>query len=261
MKGMVGGAIIFLLGMVALGEEPPSWLADVVFIQGGPFRMGSPENTPGLAPTSREVASFWMGRHEVTVEEFARYVNKAGISNFASCLDLSLKNGHYFPRWFRAHRPVSGVSFTDAQNYCDWLSKQTGRPVRLPTEAEWEYAARGGIERARFPWGWGDPTGRACFKKRSFDRVGSYAPNPFGLYDMAGNVYEWCVADSESPPEQAVARGGSWAEQDARYLRVFHRAWFPETYRDADVGFRILIPFSESATPEEQKATIAGKTP
>ena len=126
----------------------------------------------------------------------------------------------------------------DAADYCRWLSEKSGETVRLPTEEEWEFAARGGIRRARYPWGWGSPDGRACYGARAVRRVASFQANPFGLYDMAGNVFEWC---GPAVGEQAPARGGSWAEKDPKFLRVFHRVLFPRDYRDADVGFRVVV--------------------
>ncbi|HBA83394.1 MAG TPA: hypothetical protein DCZ95_04785 [Verrucomicrobia bacterium] len=235
-------AVFWLGSGLAFGEDFPGLLRDMVWVPGGVFRMGSPESESSPIRDHCQVPAFWMGRHEVTVEEYAAFLNDAGRTNSMLCNDLSLRAGRYRPRWFRARRPVSGVSFADATAYGDWLSRKTGWPVRLPTEMEWEYAARGGIAKARYPWGWGEPAERACFDESSARRVGAYEPNPFGLYDMAGNVFEWCRAEGDRPAGQALARGGSWAEWDARCLRVFHRIWFPETYRDADVGFRIMIP-------------------
>ena len=105
----------------------------------------------------------------------------------------------------RERHPVTLVGFEDAAAYCAWLAGKTGKPVRLPTEAEWERAARGGLEGKRYPWGDTLDAGRAHFlpqpgvkAERGTAPVGSYPPNAFDLHDMAGNVWEW-VSDWYSP--------------------------------------------------------------
>ena len=233
------GSAIFFQGLEnfaadfpTLGKNGP---AD---IPGGAFTFGSREGGADEQPREVEVAGFRMGRCEVTVAEFVEYLNGSGATNWPGSPQISARDGRYSARWFRGREPVAFVSVDDAEDYCRWLSEKTGEPVRLPTEAEWEYAARGGIRRARFPWGWGDPRGRACYAAKAPRKIGSFEPNAFGLYDMAGNVFEWC-----KPAEggQAPARGGSWAERDPAFLRVFHRVLFPREYRDADVGFRVAV--------------------
>ncbi|MFH0953218.1 MAG: SUMF1/EgtB/PvdO family nonheme iron enzyme [Verrucomicrobiota bacterium] len=214
----------------------------LVRVPGGAFRMGSREGDAEAQPHEAAVNDFWMGRCEVTVGEYAEYLNSATPATAPATGQLAFRAGRYVPRWGTRDKPVTHVSYDDAAAYCRWLGRRDNRAVRLPAESEWEYAARGGIARARYPWGWGDPAGRACCCGRGPRRVGSFEPNPFGLYDMAGNVFEWCAADAGSCTSgEAVARGGSWAERDTRFLRVFHRARFRRDYRDADVGFRILV--------------------
>ncbi len=216
------------------------WNNRLVSIRGGTFRMGSREGRDDAAPRDVTVGDFDLGRFEVTVDEFAEYLNSTAATQCPSP-QLALRSGRWAARWRQGNRPAAFVSAVDAEAYCRWLSARSGRTVRLPTEAEWEYAARGGIPRARYPWGWGDPAGRAQFNATSSAAVGSFDPNPFGLYDMAGNVFEWCVRSGDGSAGRWPARGGSWAERDPKLLRVFERTWFAADYRDADAGFRILV--------------------
>ena len=141
-------------------------------------------------------------------------------------------------------RPVVGVSWHTAQAYVRWLSSKTVQTWRLPTEAEWEYAARGGLD-ARYPWGDDPPMGRAncrgCgdeFSGRKTAPVGSYPANDYGLHDMAGNVSEW-VEDmyEDSTFDSRVIRGGSWFIE-RKYLRPADRGGLSSP-GSRDIGFRV----------------------
>ena len=161
----------------------------------------------------------------------------------------------------RARHPVALITFADALAYCAWLATRLGVAVRLPTEAEWERAARGNLDGRRYPWGDDIDPSRANFlpdpglkRYRGTRPVGSYAPNAFGLYDMTGNVWEW-VADWYAPdayrmgprqnprgPEEGtlrIVRGGSWVTHDVSQLRCAHRHKVPADTYAYSIGFRV----------------------
>ncbi|MBP7828310.1 MAG: SUMF1/EgtB/PvdO family nonheme iron enzyme [Kiritimatiellae bacterium] len=232
--GLVGGVV--KAGDRAAGAPP------LAAIPAGRFVMGGREAEPPQERREVEVPAFRMGLHEVTVREWVAWLNTPGAAGYPGSPQIVRRGDRFRPARGQARRPAAWVSLADAQAYCGWLSERTRLRVRLPTEAEWERAARGGLEGARYPWGWGAPEGRACFAAKEAREVGSYPPNPYGLRDMAGNVFEWCAPD---PAGGAFARGGSWAENDPRFLRVYNRVSFPAGYRDADVGFRIVVEQDE----------------
>jgi formylglycine-generating enzyme len=162
----------------------------------------------------------------------------------------------------RGTHPVALVTYVDAVAYCAWLAGELQRPVRLPTEAEWERAARGELDARHYPWGDDIDPSRANFlpdptlKRHCSTRpVGSYPPNGLNLYDMAGNVWEW-VADWYRPdayrdsdvrnprgPQSGalrVVRGGSWVTHDVAQLRCAHRHKVPTDTYAYSIGFRVV---------------------
>lgn len=203
------------------------------------------------------VRSFAMGRYEVTFADWDACTTAGG------CTSIVRDQG-----WGRERRPVFNVSWSDAQQYARWLSSQTGAHYRLPSEAEWEYAARGGTTTRRY---WGDAIGRGhanCFdcgyEEKRTAPVGSFSPNPFGLYDMIGNVTEWtedCWNENyDGAPTDGsawilgdctsrVARGGSWRSNaqfswqhersNKRDLRAGHRGQVDKGFRTDSLGFRV----------------------
>jgi formylglycine-generating enzyme required for sulfatase activity len=157
--------------------------------------------------------------------------------------------------------PVTLVTHADALAYCVWLAARLGRPVRLPSEAEWERAARGGIEGRRYPWGDDIDPSRSNFlpdaalkRMRGTRPVGTFPANGFGLHDMAGNVWEW-VADWYEPAAYAsqgnvnpvgpvtgsmrLLRGGSWVTHDTLQLRCAYRHKVPPDTYAYSIGFRV----------------------
>jgi formylglycine-generating enzyme len=250
-------------------------------IPAGDFLMGAAEAGADERPVHRVyVSEFLIGRFPVTVEEYARFVRATGhpapgvreLPAIASgARDVSFRElaapfvwrGGEPPSGFGGH-PVVLVSYDDAQAYCRWLSEATGDAFRLPTEAEWEKAARGGLDGHPYPWGSDLDPSKANYladssaKRSSGTRpTGTYAPNGYGLYDVAGNVWEW-VSDWYAPDYYAdsadrdprgpegghlrVLRGGSWVCDDASMLRCAHRHTAPADTYAYSIGFRIVRP-------------------
>jgi formylglycine-generating enzyme required for sulfatase activity len=167
-------------------------------------------------------------------------------------------------------RPVCGPSWYDAQAYCEWLARLTRRPFRLPTEAEWEWAARGGLEGRLYPWGDAPVTEREDYHSRwrnGPEPVATSEPNGYGLHDMCENVHEWCadwyhreyyaVSPAENPrgPDGGVrraSRGGSWRHH-VKISRCAARSSIPPEFEYADYGFRVCV-----ATPLAPPGTQAG---
>ncbi len=231
--------------------------AQTVTVPAGRFIMGSREAGSPVPPRAVTLAAFRLGRHEVTVAEYTGYRN-ALKDDGAAHPQLTGRPGSWRPKSGLARHPVAYLTRDEAAAYCRWLSRATGRGVRLPSAAEWEYAARGGLARARYPWGWGGPRGRACFAAAASAPVGSFAPNPWGLFDMAGNVFEWCQSgDAAEAGGRAVACGGAWSEQNEAMLRVDRRAWFAADYRNADVGFRIAVDITPTASAGSASAACS----
>lgn len=186
---------------------------------------------------------FQMQRYEVTVEEFVAYLNATRTEEFAGTAQIDRHaGGQYVVRRGARRQAMAEVTAAEAEDYCRWRSQQTGQIVRLPTEAEWRGAARGGVDGAPYPWGWGgDPARLAQFDATGpAARVGRFPANGFGLHDMAGNLYEWCAPGDGDSPDVRVARGGAWSERDPARLRVECRQTFPANYRGRDVGFRVV---------------------
>ncbi len=203
--------------------------------------MGSDER-PDERPVHRvRIDRFSLSPLQVTNEDYARFAPPPRRDD---------------PRFNDPLQPVVAVSWIDATRYCEWLSGLTGCAYRLPTEAEWEYAARGGADGRRYPWGDDAPQSRRDYGtrwRRGPERVGTGEPNAFGLYDMCENVHEWCSdwyapdsyasASAENPrgPDtgtRRVSRGGSW-RHEVKISRCAARSSLPPEFQYEDYGFRV----------------------
>ena len=216
----------------------------MVYVKGGWFEMGSNNGGSEEKPVHRVyVDDFYISKYEVTFAEYDRFCEATGRSKPD---DMG---------WGRGNRSVIFVSWYDAVEYCNWLSRQTGKHYRLPTEAEWEYAARGGNKSRGYKYSGSDNINRvAWYDGNSNDRthpVGTKQPNELGIYDMSGNLWEWCSdwydSDyySRSPERNPkgptsgnsrVLRGGSW-DFDVSYCRVANRYGYNPGSRDYSFVF------------------------
>jgi formylglycine-generating enzyme required for sulfatase activity len=230
---------------------------EMIAIPGGTFWMGSPANEAERGDNESPqhqvtVPSFFMGKYPLTQAQYQAIMGK---------------NTAYFKG---NNRPVENVSWDDAVRFCQKLSQRTGKNYRLPSEAEWEYACRAGT---KTPFSFGDnittdlvnyngtypyksaPKGK--YREQTTD-VGTFPPNPFGLYDMHGNVWEWCEDDwhenyidaptdgsawnSQSGSNTKLLRGGSW-NYYAGYCRSASRFRLSRDFRYNDCGFRVVSSF------------------
>jgi len=214
----------------------------MVFVEGGTFQMGSKHGSSEesfVHPVS--VKSFYIGKFEVTQKQWKQIAGTEP-SAFAKCDDC----------------PVERVSYSDALIFVKLLNEKTGKKYRLPTEAEWEFAARGGTKSMGLPYaggndadfvGWNDNN-----SNKSTHIVGKKQPNELGIYDMSGNIFEWCgdwfgekyykksPFDNPTGPnegEDRVIRGGSW-KYNPKGLAIYHRMGIRPSCRYSDVGFRIV---------------------
>ena len=226
----------------------PVIAAPRVLIAGTWFMAGSEDGLDNERPVHRVwVDSFEIGACQVTNAEYAAFVESTGHPPPPLIDD---------PRFADPRQPVVAVSWFDAVRYCEWLSGSSNRRCRLPTEAEWECAARGGAGRVLYPWSDDAPQSRPAYMARRLsgpDPVAQNAPNAFGLYDMCENVHEWCsdwygadyyaVSPERNPrgPEtgsRRVSRGGSWRHK-IKISRCAARSSIPPSFQYADYGFRI----------------------
>ena len=204
--------------------------------------------------------------HRVWVDEFL--LASTQVTNAEYALFLRDTRSAAPPFWHDANfnhpeQPVVGVSWHEAVCYCEWLSERTGRSFRLPTEAEWERAARGGRESALYPWGDTPPQSLPGYAGRwqtGPEPVGHGEPNAYGPYNMCDNVHEWCsdwfspsyysVSPERNPrgPEaggRRSSRGGSWRHH-ITMSRCAARSSIPPEFQYADYGFRVACDAGRS---------------
>lgn len=249
--------ILFLLGFfllsISLFAQSPTTIPDkpeLVFVDGGTFKPGFDQKRTAI------LSDFYISKYEITVSQYRAF-----------CEDLGRAMPEE-PEWgWNDRHPIVNVSYDDALAYCFWLSEKFGGKWRLPTEVEWEFAARGGNKYRWNPFsgdeildfvGWYDKNSGG-----QVHEVGTKMPNELGIHDMSGNVFEWCsdwfgafyptnpvldytktYSDPQGPPsgKGRVVRGGSFF-QNAWFARVLQRMEMgivPST-RYAEIGFRVVL--------------------
>ncbi|HRI59501.1 MAG TPA: SUMF1/EgtB/PvdO family nonheme iron enzyme [Saprospiraceae bacterium] len=302
-----GGEFLFVVNNdTARTFTPPADITDLnvaqdgmVLVRGGTFQMGSNGNKNDEKPVhSVTISDFYLGKHEVTNAEYCLFLNEKGNQSEGGVEWINL-SGNYDQEKCRIlqigkqfsveaaydNYPVIYISWYGAKAYCDWLTekkgkKNSGYAYRLPTEAEWEYAAGNGSKHTRYSWGNGDPNGRsggniadasaakildASSVFRAYNDgfvfgapVGSYNSNEFGIFDMTGNVREWCsdwyagdyyaTSPFENPPGPSqtikkITRGGSWLTL-LKDCGVASRSGAEPETSTCDIGFRIVQPIN-----------------
>jgi formylglycine-generating enzyme len=231
----------------------------------------SQQTTTLIEPTLRIIPAGWFLMGSDSGQDCERPVHRVWIDEFqfAATQVTNAEYGFFLcatgsqapPFWSAENfsdpqQPVAGVSWFEAEAYCRWLGSQTSRPYRLPTEAEWERAARGEFEQTDFPWGNAPAQSLPDYAARWLsgpEPVARYAPNSFGLYNMCDNVHEWCSdwydanyysASPERNPSgpasgtRKASRGGSWRHH-VKVSRCSARSSIPPEFQYADYGFRV----------------------
>lgn len=260
--------------VLSQGQAPP----DTVLVPNGEFWMGRThfflvdaigwyerDRQDDIPAHKVEVAAFYIDKNEVTNQDYARFAQATQRATPWHWV------GGKVPANEERH-PVTNVSWFDADAYCTWAGK------RLPTEAEWEKAARGGLDREKFPWGQitlgmagyeaadagiASKSGKQAHTNYPFGAapVGQYPPNGYGLFDMAGNVWEWCqdwyernyysISPLRNPKgadegRYKVMRGGGWADDDERNLMNSFRNYADPNQKASTIGFRCARSAAET---------------
>ncbi|MBL0355119.1 MAG: SUMF1/EgtB/PvdO family nonheme iron enzyme [Dechloromonas sp.] len=251
----------------------------LVVIPAGRFLMGSPPDEPERSEDGdpqhevRIAQPFAMGVHALTFADYDRYAEASGEKKPDD------------KGWGRGRRPVINVSWEDARDYCQWLGEQTGNVYRLPSEAEWEYACRAGTttpfhfgsrmtsDQANFDGNYTyNGSAQGEYREKTLP-VGSFPPNAFGLYDMHGNVWEWCQdpwhGDYQGAPTDGsvwetggsssrVLRGGAWS-YFPRFCRAASRFVGSPVGRSYDFGFRVCRGAPSEPLPAAAPNTVSPK--
>ncbi len=260
----------------ALGQAAGK-IPQMVPVGGGTFLMGDTTGNPDERPIHAvTVSGFSIGKYEVTHREFKAFIQATKYMTDAELSDSARAARGLAPPQVKTGTwnysstglpvadvdsllPVGNVSWNDAVAYCEWLAKETGLPYRLPTEAEWEYAARGGKSGKGSIYAGGNEVGEVgwhLFNSRNKPRkTGQKKPNELGLLDMSGNAREWCSdrydegwyarspeKDPKGPAtgEKRVLRGGSWGSFEP-YLRVSARDSALPSFSALNTGFRVAL--------------------
>ena len=229
----------------------------MIRIPEGWFWMGCESGRDDEKPVHRVwVDAFELAAYQVTNEEYACFLAAMNYPQPSCWNDANFNH----PKM-----PVVAISWHDAVNYCEWLSRETALPYSLPTEAQWERAARGGGEHSLYPWGDTPPEQLPDYAQRwkyGPEPVGLYPPNAYGLYNLGNNVHEWCAdwydagyyaCSPERNPQgladtgRRASRGGSWRHH-IKVSRSAARSSIPPEFKYTDYGFRVARSLVAAST-------------
>lgn len=251
-------------------------IPELITIPAGAFTLGHKTSSDASPQHQLELREFRIGKYPVTNQEFAEFISGDGyqIEKFWTAMGWKwlqsrpqTEPGFWSdPRFNIPRHPVVGVSWYEAVAFCKWLSEKSARRVRLPTEAQWEKAARGANDARVYPWGDRYETNRANTAELGFGRTSPVdafpdGASPSGVCDLAGNVYEWTLSkwgrnwqeleftypyradDGREDIDGSAARvmrGGSWFNPSIE-AQVWHRARFLPGSRASNIGFRLVV--------------------
>ncbi|GAB4021239.1 formylglycine-generating enzyme family protein [Spirosoma koreense] len=244
--------ILFIAGCSKWNLDPKELrtdplAVDLAYVTGGTFNMGSNDGEADEKPVhSVTVKNFYISKYEVTNREF---------QNFCTQTNRTLPPA---PGWGRPESyPVVNITYDDATAYCQWLGQQKGKRFRLPTEAEWEYAARGGKQSRGYIYSGSNTASAVAWytstaTNSSVYPVGLKLPNELGIYDMSGNAWEWCsdwygsYSSAAATNPTGAASGSSRVQRGAGYdggvsdMRIANRGALSPGLQSRSAGFRVV---------------------
>ena len=245
MKTLLTTITILLWSVSIQAQQYP----ELVLVKGGSYNIGESYGGPYVEQPEIKVtlSDFYMAITEVTVKQYRTY---------CKATNTSMPDTPYWG--WQDHHPIVNITWDDAMAYCKWLSKRLDKTVTLPTEAQWEYAAKGGINNNYFTYSGSDHLEYAAW----FDEIGGSGtkavatkkPNTLGIYDLSGNVAEWCLdwyadtykikktKDPKGPKKgkYRVLRGGSWRDYDTFCSVTFRWSDNPQNVVSEN-GFRVVV--------------------
>ena len=226
---------------------------DMIAVKGGTFLMGNEKGNADEKPVFQtELSDFYIGKTEVTVAQYRL---------FCEAKNKQLPNPPSYG--WKENAPITDINWNEAVAFCEWLSQISGRNYTLPTETQWEFAAGGGLLSANYLYSGSDSIEEVAYYEDNSDGkshfVAGKKPNELGIYDMTGNVYEWCLDDYDADfyasvknPNKdilntkntgfKVFRGGSWID-NAKNSRITFRYFNKPTYYGLNLGFRVCCSF------------------
>lgn len=196
MKKFLLISILFAFATICFSQTIP----EMVFVESGSFKMGSNDGYDDEAPIHTvKISGFYISKYEITVAQYREFCNDKG-KTFPSSPSKEWYEEHDAVsewNWVDDH-PIVNITWFDAIEYCEWLTEKTGETYTLPTEAQWEYAARGGKDSKGYEYSGSDNINEvAWFDETTYERgtrpVGQLKANELGIYDMSGNACEWCL--------------------------------------------------------------------
>jgi formylglycine-generating enzyme required for sulfatase activity len=289
-KKLIYTILAILTGITVINAQQNSpTMPAMVHVEGGSYLMGNNKGNKDEQPEHKvTVISFYFGKYEVTFQDFKKFVDATGYvtesekpdsANFKHGLSPRAKNTgtwNMYPSGVPVPpadslKPVTNISWNDANAYLAWLSKGTGKQFRLPTEAEWEFAAKGGTKTKGYKYSGSNFLDDVAWYIKNSGRqahtIGSKMPNELGIHDLSGNMREWCsdwysetwykVSPEQDPKgpdmgENKVLRGGAWGSEEGRMRVTYRNSAFP--YNAAvDFGFRPAMTDEEAVKKASEK--------